>query len=393
MKLSPLIVAALLVASCKGDSRSKPRIRVSVDPEMGRCLDALADTSKQGGDYLATIARGCASACPGGFGDAATALTQRPLVEADLWSALRQCNLACSGDAMSGLDDQPMAARMERLVGACGVTFYALPNGHAPLFSDAAFLAGRVHEWIHRVEGALDQSQRERLDRVTTTAHIPLPPPPTIKGTYQLPASAAGTVFSSRFYLVVGKDTLRAAAPPVARLRGPTLELRPVPGGMPPGEEVPVGKEREKLAALEDSWRGLHPAVGNEHPRYTYLADVELSVDRLMQVANLLGHGGFRLGVAGIAAREHQVEVAVPPAVGSAAPVVSLAGGELSFPDADGESVTDSLRRALLERAPSASVELHVEPGTSIAELSRALDVIASARGAKAFVVVSSPAQ
>jgi len=359
---------------------------------MGRCLDALADTSKQGGDYLATVARGCSSACPGGFDDAATALTQRPVVESSLWDALSQCNLACSTDAMAGLGDKPMATRMPSLVGACGVSFYALPKGHESLFSDAAFLAGRVHEWIHRVEGTLDPSQRERLDRVTTNAHIPLPPPPGQKGSYQLPASAAGMIFSSRFYLVVGADSLRAAAPPVARLRGPTLELRPVPGGMPPGSELAAGKERESLAALEDSWRGLHPTIGKDHPGYAYLADVELPVDRLMDVAKRLGHASFRLGVAGIAAREHQVEVAVPSALGSAAPVVMLAGGELSIPDGGEQSVTESLRRALLERAPHASVELHVEPGTSVAELSRALDVIAAAHGGKAFVVVEAPA-
>ena len=392
MNSASLAIAVLAATfACNSDDKAQPRIKVSVAPEVDRCLDALSHTSESGGQYLATLAKGCVSACPSSFEAVADAFGNGAVREAELWSSLGGCNLGCSARSMKGLDQKPLASRLPSLVGECGVSFYALPKGHDGFFSDTAFVAGRIHQWLERIEGALTPEQRKRLERVTTNAHIPLPPPPAMAGHYRLPYSNAGEGFESRYYLIIGDKGVSAAAPPVARLRGRTLELRPVPGGMPPGTDLPKGKELAAATELSKAWQDLHPLVPGK-TGFTYLADSGQPVARLMELAAVLSHQSFRLGVAGVSTRQHQVEVAVQPGVGSAAPQISLFGGELAFPGGSGAGgITQQLRRALLERAPSASVELHLDPGTSVAELSRALDVIAAARGAKAFVTFATP--
>lgn len=373
-----LFIAVLVLSGCK--SRDKqPRIRVSAAADLEKCISALDTKSQHAGGYLAALASGCSAACPKGFPALASAIDSEPVDEESIWSAMSQCDLACSPNAKGAAEKKPAPDRLTEMVGQCGVAYYHLPSGYDAFLSDASFIAAQIHQWLDRVRATAPEELRSRLKAATTRAHIVLPPPAQTP-MYRLPHSAATTFFSSKFYLVVGESEVRAAAPPVTRLLGSTLEMRPVPGGKPPGTVVEPGRERESLSELEKAWRSLHTGHEGDNS-YTYMSDAATSVERLLTVAKTVGHQTFRIGVAGLSTREHRVEVAVKGEMGSAAPVMELRNGDLSIPEKNPDaSVTRALRAALVERAPSAVVELRVAPGTSVAELIRALDVAAAAR-------------
>ncbi len=382
-----ILAACALAVSCDKSPTDAGGARTKIDHvPFDRCLDVLERIDLADPQIAAAIAHGCSAACPDGLSDFAKAARSNHLDEEEIWNTLSSCELACSKPAESRASAAPVADRFRTLAEDCGLSYYQLPADHNTALTPGSAMAARVHQWLRSLTPGLDDARRQRLDKATTRVHLPLSPPSSIPGGYELPRSRAGQVFQSPFYVVIGRGAVRAAARPVVRLRGQTLELRPVPGGPPPGQVLSAESEQQQVRQLEESWKAMHPAAGAQ-PRYTYLVDGAEPTERLLSVAKAVGHRRFHLSVAGLAAREHKVELAASSGAGTAAPMLKLAAGELSFGAGDGKgSVAEQLRRVLVSRAPTSSVELSFEPGTSVAELVSALDVIAGAGGTQAIL-------
>jgi hypothetical protein len=299
-----------------------------------------------------------------------------------LWRALEGCRAACpsASSAAGAIPD-----RLPSLADACPAGYFGLPVGYGDYLSDDSLIAARIGAWLHQARNQMSPGLLKELDRHTRHLHLPLPPPVAVNGRYQLPNSELAQRFSASFYIVIDASGVSAAAVPVARLRGPILELRPVPGGRPPGTSLPAGQEAGALAAQVELWGQHHSATAS--PTFTYLVDQTVPVSRLLSVARNLGHRNFRLAVAGLSAREHPVELVLQSA--NAGPVVTLKDGELSAGGAS--DVVAELRTALVQSAPANLVELRCAGDPSVAEVVRALDRLASARAQRAALVPVGP--
>lgn len=377
------VVLAVLAGSCerKGEPRPAPNSGSADSEQVSQCVAALQTASTSKGDKLAILATQCASACPG-LADYAAGRAASKLDEQKLWQALSRCQAACpaAGEPSSALPEV-----FQALARACPPEHFGLPKGYRDYVSGDSLAAARIGAWLQEARDHMSAALLGQLDRHTRHLHLPLPPPVSISGHYQLPNSELAQLFSSRFYVVVSPGQASAAAVPVARMRGPVLELRPVPGGRPPGTLLRVGSELATLQGLVELWSEHHSATAP--PTFTYLVDQAVPVSRLLEVARSLGHDSFRLGVSGLSAREHPVEVIIRAA--TAAPVVTLRDGELSM-DGAADVVTE-LRSALVQMAPGNLVELRCAGDPSVAEVVRALDRLADARARRAALVSVSP--
>jgi hypothetical protein len=380
-----LVVFAALLSSCKQkqDERAAVAEQRSDPEELKVCVGALGAASRTNGDKLQILASGCAAVCSGlsSFADARRA---RPLDEEALWTALNSCGLSCSESSTGS--ELAIAERLSELARRCPAGHFGLPDGYLDHLSEDTVIASRIGQWLQNQRNQMSAGLLADFDRFTQHLHLPLPPPVSIDGRYQLPNSEAAQHWSSSFYLIVGSGGTSAAAVPVARLRGSPLELRPVPGGRPPGQPLPEGHEAETLAGLVELWRSHHH--GEQAPSFTYLVDQTVTAERLVEMARRLGHRRFRLAVTGLSAREHPVEVVLQSA--NAAPVVVLEDGELRVLDREPGDVVADLRAALVQMAPANLVELRCAADTSVAEVVRALDHLASARAQRAALVSSA---
>lgn len=363
------------------------------DPETARqviaCTRALDEaTAASGRNAVRALASDCPHACPGLEGWAAA---DDP--DAAARALIAGCELACDEAAAEAFAAAAPDQRYRALVERCEASRYHLPGPDGHHMSDVWFVLDRIGQWLHASRGAIasDSEARAALEQATTRAHFPLPLPAVIEGLYRLPAAAAAAPPRTGFYVVIGGGEVRAAAVPVARLRGQGLELRPVPGGQVPGQPLPPARLGQAYAELVDAVRALHPEGAEQVPaKPLILADRATPLQRLLDVAASLEVRSFHLAVAAHGAWAHPVALE-RLAHASAAPLLQLLEGEyvvpaeadgddLRIPRADVERMRSEVVHFAVMRAPLRKVELRVHPGTTVEELIPLLDALDDAR-------------
>lgn len=381
-----LVLLALACTRDDGDDESALELRSQLE-HCAQTIERLAGID--GSRRTAALARGCPYACEGleSYGrqsrGAAADRAIEPLVEG--------CGFFCSEAASDAWDGAEPGEALAALVGACGHDYYGLREDTESLFSDAFFVVHRVGEWLAGARAALPEGDElaERLDRATAAVHLPLAPPSSAPGFYELAPAAAAEPVNAAFYVVVGEQDLRAAAIRVARLRGKGVELRPVPGGAFPGERLSDDDPEASFRERESALRGLHPDPEVAASPPLLLASGALSVERLFDAAAALEQPRYRLGVAGRSARAHPVGLERIPEFGSAAPTIELGDGEAVVPDtdepistrtADTEELEEALRHLVALRAPLDRIEVRPGEASTVEDLVRLADAADRAR-------------
>lgn len=382
---------AVLVATAAGPAckRSGDRADPEKVSEVVACTRALeAATAAQGRQAVRELARGCPQACPG-LETWANADDPDAAAEA----LVAECALACTPQAAEAFAAAGPGQRYRVLVDRCGAEHYNLPAGDRHLMSDVWFVLDLIGGWLHQARGGLgsDTGAQAALDQATLRAHFPLPLPAAIEGLYRLPASTTAAPAHAGFYVIVAAHEVRAAAVPVARLRGQTLELRPVPGGEVPGQPLPADRLGAAYAQLVEGVRALHPESQHaidEQP--LILTDRTTPLARLLEVATALGVDSFRVGVAAHGAWAHPVAIErlTQP---TAAPLIQVLDDEYLVPaeDNDGdqriprtevERMRTEVVHFVVMRAPLRKIEVRVHAGATLDDLIPLLDALDQAR-------------
>jgi hypothetical protein len=382
---------AVLIATAAGPAckRSGERADPEKVGEVVACSRALeAATAEKGREAVRELARGCPHACPG-LEDWANA--DDP--DAAASALIAECALACTPEAAEAFAAAGPGQRYRVLVERCGADHYHLPAEDGHLMSDVWFVLDLVGRWLHQARGAVgsDADAAAALEQATLRAHFPLPLPTAIEGLYRLPASTTAAPAHAGFYVIVAAGEVRAAAVPVARLRGQTLELRPVPGGELPGQPLPADRMGPAYADLVDAVRALHPeGQGDIDEQPLILTDHGTPLARLLEVATALGVPSFRVGVAAHGAWAHPVALERLTHA-TAAPLLQILEDDYVLPaeadDSDQRIPRTEVERMRTEvvhfvvmRAPLRKVEVRVHPGATLDDLIPLLDALDQAR-------------
>jgi hypothetical protein len=408
-----LSVLAALAAGCHGNRAERARHT----HELTACVEALARAPRlDPGPRLLALARGCAPACPGltGWADATDGTGTQ--AQARLWrrdwtadggapgpradtaarTLIAACGLPCAADAPAG-----PPGRLDRLWPAvearCGASL-DLGAGRAALASTEWWVLSRVAGWLDGVrKGPLDDDQLPaQLERAVRGARfaLPLPGHDDAAG-YVLPASRHGQPTDAALYVVVGRTAVRAGAVPVARLRGPDLDVQLGPGADFPGarlDDDQIGQAfAEDVAALETE----RPGEPGRPP--LLLIDRATPIARIETVFAQLGVAQAEVGVAATSARAHEVRIERPSLETEAAPeLVVTADGHLRIAGFGDDRITtwdgidDELDNFAAVNAPVRKLALVLEVPIDATRLVRLLDACAIAH--VAALVVPAPA-
>jgi hypothetical protein len=394
------VAAIATMAAAPGCKRGERARTAEVRAQVMTCARALTDAEAGAADAVAVVARGCAEACPGleAYASAGSRV-------AGVRALLAGCALACDDDAARAFEQASSAQRFSSLVAACGPAYYGLSTDDAALLSGEWWVLHRIGDWLDRARPALagDEEALAALEHATSRAHFPLPLPARLPGAYALPEAEHRAEPEPSFYVIVGADGVRAAARPVARLRGANLERRPVPGGAFPGQRVDDDALGAHYAELVEQWAGVHGGDAQAiDGRPLLLADGALPVTRLVAVATATGQPQVWLGVAGGGVpAPHRIALERIPSFGSAAPILELradrvilpgepAGTEVPFADGDAR-LRDEMVTMSVMHAPVAKLELRYDDEVTVAKLAAVVDAAAAARLGALIFAPSAP--
>jgi hypothetical protein len=323
-------VALAVVAACGGGAER----RAKRTHELAACVDALDRASQLGPEpRLIAAARGCAPACAGlaTWADATEGTVLAPRSWRSDWKRteplapdpdaatevlLEGCAPACPGARPRG--GNPWAAIASR----CGPGALGLGKERAYLASADWWILSRIAAWLEAVRGEpVDDAQLPGLlERAAQRAAFTLPlPARNLDGRYTLPPSRLGRRSDARLYVIVNAAEVRAGAVPVARVRGPDLDVRTGPGGDFPGALVDDGQLGQVFA--EDAAMIAGDRGGPPRPPLL-LIDAHATVARVASVFAQLGVPRAEVGVAGDAARAHPVVLERASSENAAAPLL-----------------------------------------------------------------------
>lgn len=372
------MVASL--AACSDAKSAKSRVSPEVIEAYRSCGEAFRRAERlPHTEQLRAITSGCRAACPEGFERYAGGEPDEALGGDSVSPrTLVPCQLFCNDGAKAEFFSSPVSERWQKLARTCGWSYFDLPDDGSWMLSDTWFVLHKTFEWLRRNKRQMRDSEALlAVAEGTEHTHIQLPLPSYAPELYRLPESDAGTYPAAAFYIVVTADSIHTAALPVARLRD-VIETRPVPGGRFPGVECAGDALAELFAEHESQLSGLHHNNAAPSSPPLYLADAKLPARRVLEVARALGREEIQLGVAGNGAHAHKVRVRV------SGPSPTLSIDAASPPDAD------ALRTEIahLDDAPTAGIR--VAPDTSVAQLVKALDVLAEVRIGSAIIEDSS---
>jgi hypothetical protein len=375
------MVVCLPLAGCPGDEGNKTDVTETL--AIKQCVESIRLAEKIAPrERIAQVAEGCSAACPAlkNFAKAyrsGTGSAHTPLLDS--------CDLACSDKARRAFERANIDERATALYQHCGDRFYGIVAGRSELLSQEWFVLNRINLWLQQAaQRNRDPVLRHGVEEATALTHFPLTLPAR-SAHYRLPTSRHGQRETPTFFVVVTADSIYAAAIPVTRLRGPELELRPVPGGAFPGTELRKKDPRAHLAELEKMLAAIH---GNNTVgmRVLYLADEKLPAKRLVDASALLDHRRLSIAVRGDVALTHEVELQRLSALGSAAPALTLTAASLPLPakldtTIGRQKLVNDLAFELTQRAPSGVVEVRLDATSTVADLVAAADVIRDAGG------------
>ena len=312
MQLRAPIVAALALAACHGGARE----RAKRTHELQACTRALERAAQLAPEArLVAVARGCAPACAGlaPWADATDGTATAPRSWRHDWMVGAGPVTADPGAATAALVDgcapcmgAPKGAAWPQVAAQCGPAAFGLGKDRAYLASTDWWILSRIAAWLGQTRGeSLDDAQLAgETERAADHLTFALPlPARSAEARYVLPSSALGRRTDARIYVVVGAQ-LRAGAVPLARLRGPDLDVRTGPGGDFPAQQVDDGQIGQVFA--EDV--ALVGADGGDTARPPLLLiDEHATLARIAEVFASLGVARAEVAVGGDAALAHPV--------------------------------------------------------------------------------------
>jgi hypothetical protein len=314
VRLRPAAIAFVALAACHGGAeRRAKRTR-----ELQACTSALERAAQLGPqERLLAVARGCAPACAGlaPWADATDGTATAPRSWRHDWMVGAGPAAVDPGAATAALVDgcSPCAtARAHgetwpQIASRCGAGALGLGKERAYLASADWWILSRVAAWLAatRTEPLDDPQLAGETEHAADHANFALPlPAQSPDARYVLPASAVGRRTDARLYVIIGGAQLRAGAVPVARLRGPDLDVRTGPGGDFPAQQVDDGQIGQVFA--EDA--ALIGADGGDAARPPILlVDQHTALARIAEVFAEIGVSRAEVGVGGDAALAHPV--------------------------------------------------------------------------------------
>ena len=407
-----MAVVGCLGCRDRGDGAARTR-------DLALCVDAIDRAPAARPEHrLDLLARGCAPACPGlatwadlraAAAGAPAAAEQRrrwtdpsaaepgPRMSAATVALLEGCRAMCSPQAeLTALRTAP-AERWAALLGACGPGALGLDESQAYLASEAWLILHRINGWLEAMRrSAVDDPQLPaQLERATRRAYFRLPLPARHRGAgYQLAASDRGRATDAVVYVLVTAGELRVGTVPLARLRGPDLELRPAPGGAFPG--VRVTDAQAGQAARDQAGYVEREIPGAAELAPLVVADAATPLARVVEVVFAVGAPRIEVAVAADVALAHPVAVERQTPESAAVPVIRIAADHLEILGLSDDRTTawdhlaDELRHFAAVNAPVRKVGLEPAAPATAADLVRILDACAEAHVA-ALVVAPPP--
>lgn len=386
-----------MIAACGGGAER----RAKRTHELATCVDALERAPQLGPQArLIAAARGCAPACPGlaTWADATEGTVIAPRSWRSDWKTpggapgpdavaatdvlLEGCPPPCTGARPQGGD--PWAA----IASKCGPAALGLGKERAYLASADWWILSRIAAWLETVRGErVDDAQLPgQLEHAIARAAFPLAlPARNLEGRYTLPPSSRGRRSDARIYVIVNAAEVRAGAVPVARLRGPDVDVRTGPGGDFPGQLVDDDRVGQVFA--EDAAVIGEPPGAARPP--LLLVDAHATVARIAAVFAQLGVARAEIAVAGGAALAHPVVLERASTDNAAAPLVIVrdaAGDGTILLQGFGDDRTttwagleDELDNFAAVNAPVRRLGLVADAGVNATQLVAILDACARA--------------